>query len=132
MEDETARATGSKGLTDYKFFNFNGTPKFVYVSCGLENHETAQISFLDMNWCFTDFRRSDYKPLSMIPPKPSQFDVMKNIAGRLSKDIPFVRVDLYEVEGKVYFSEMTFYPCSGFLPFEPEKYDRALGDEIII
>lgn len=50
MEDETARAMGSKGLTDYKFFNFNGTPKFVYVSCRLENHETAQISFLDMNW----------------------------------------------------------------------------------
>ena len=57
---------------------------------------------------------------------------MKNIAARLSKDIPFVIVDLYEVEVKVYFSEMTFYPCSGFLPFEPEKYDRALGDEIII
>lgn len=132
MEDETARTMGSKGLTDYKFFCFNGTPKFAYVSCGLEKHETAQISFLDMSWCFTDFRRSDYKPLSMIPPKPSQFDAMKNIAARLSKDIPFVRVDLYEVEGKVYFSEMTFYPCSGFLPFEPEKYDRALGDEIII
>lgn len=54
MEDETAKTMGSNGLTDYKFFCFNGIPKLVYVSCGLEHHETAQISFLDMNWRFTD------------------------------------------------------------------------------
>ena len=84
MEDETAKTMGRNGLTDYKFFCFNGIPKLVYVSCGLEHHETAQISFLDMNWRFTEFRRSDYRP------------------------------------------------CSGFLPFEPEKYDKVLGNEISI
>lgn len=132
MEDEIAKKMGSEGLTDYKFFCFNGTPEFIYVSCGLENHRTAQISFLDMNWNFAKFRRGDYKPLNSKPPKPLTFMVMKKIARRLSKNIPFVRVDLYEVKGRVYFSEMTFYPCSGFLPFEPEKYDKVLGDKIII
>ena len=130
MEDTAAKALGSNGLTDYKFFCFNGTPEFVYVSCGLENHTTAQMSFLDMNWEFAQFKRSDYRPLSTVPPKPERYEEMKTIAGRLSKDIPFVRVDLYEVQGKVYFSEMTFFPCSGFLPFEPEEFDGILGKSI--
>ena len=130
MEDAAAKILGSNGLTDYKFFCFNGTPEFVYVSCGLEDHTTAQMSFLDMNWEFAQFKRSDYRPLSTVPPKPERFEEMKAIAGKLSKDIPFVRVDLYEVQGKVYFSEMTFFPCSGFLPFEPEEFDRILGSSI--
>lgn len=130
MEDTAAKVLGSNGLTDYKFFCFNGTPEFVYVSCGLEDHTTAQMSFLDMNWEVARFKRSDYRPLSTVPPKPERYEEMKTIAGKLSKDIPFVRVDLYEVQGKVYFSEMTFFPCSGFLPFEPEEFDGILGKSI--
>mgnify|MGYP002773841038 CR=1 FL=1 len=131
MEDDTAKMLGSQGLTDYKFFCFAGIPRFVYVSCGLENHSTAQISFLDMEWKFTDFRRSDYRPLSCIPPKPTQFSKMKEIASQLSRvGEAFVRVDLYEVNGKIFFSEMTFYPCSGFMPLTPEQYDKKLGEFI--
>ena len=53
---------------------------------------------------------------------------MKEIAKTLSKNICFVRVDFYEINDKIYFSELTFFPCSGFIPFEPEKYDKILGD----
>ena len=57
---------------------------------------------------------------------------MVELAEQLSKDIPHVRVDFYEAEGKVYFGEMTFFHWSGLKPFEPEKWDRVFGDWIIL
>ena len=115
-------------LIDYKFFCFNGEPKFIYVSEGLSNHKTAKISFADMDYNKTKFYRKDYKPFEKLPPKPKNFEKMKELAKKLSKNIPFIRVDFYEIDNKVFFSELTFYPCSGFIPFEPEKYDKILGD----
>ena len=115
-------------LIDYKFFCFNGKPKFIYVSEGLSNHKTAKISFADMNYQKTEFYRKDYIPFQELPPKPRNFEKMKEIAKTLSKNICFVRVDFYEINDKIYFSELTFFPCSGFIPFEPEKYDKILGD----
>ena len=120
----------TSGLIDYKFYCFNGVPKFLYVSEGLENHSTAKISFLTMDWEFAPFGRSDFKPFSSLPEKPSQFEQMKDIASKLSKGIPFLRVDLYEICGQIYFSELTFTPCSGFMPFVPKNYDKVLGDYI--
>ena len=121
-----------KGLIDYKFFCFNGIPKFLYVSEGLENHKTASISFLDMNFQRTDFKRKDYKEYEKIPEKPVNFEKMKELSKILSKGVPFLRVDFYEIKGKIFFSELTFYPCSGFLPFEPEEYDKIIGDMLIL
>lgn len=118
------------GLVDYKFYCFNGKPMFLYVSEGLENHSTAKISFLTMDWEFASFGRSDYRPFSSLPTKPRLFDEMVHIASKLSLGMPFIRVDLYEVGGRVYFSELTFTPCSGFMPFTPTEYDRILGDMI--
>lgn len=127
MENEDK---SNSGLTDYKFYCFGGNPKMLYVSQGLENHETARISFLDLNWQFAPFSRSDYAPFEQLPPKPKTFDEMLKIAGKLSQDIPFLRVDLYEIKGKVYFSELTFCPCNGMMPFDPPEYDKILGDWI--
>lgn len=115
-------------LIDYKFFCFNGEPKFIYVSEGLRNHQTAKISFVDMDYKKTDFHRKDYKPFEKLPPQPKNFEKMKELAKKLSKNIPFIRVDFYEIENKIFFGELTFYPCAGYLPFEPEKYDMILGD----
>lgn len=117
-----------KELIDYKFFCFNGIPKFLYVSEGLSNHESAKISFLDMNYNRTEFYRKDYKPFDSLPKKPINFEKMKSFASKLSMEIPFVRVDFYEINGKLYFGELTFYPCSGFIPFEPEEWDEKIGD----
>ena len=55
---------------------------------------------------------------------------MKELAKKLSKNISFIRVDFYEIENQVFFGELTFYPCSGYIPFEPENYDEILGDMI--
>ena len=115
------------GLIDYKFFCFNGLVKFIYVSQGLENHDTASISFLTMDWEFADFSRSDFKPFRELPEKPSKFDEMVSIAERISKGHDFLRVDLYDIQGRIYFSEVTFYPCGGFLPFLPDSADNSVG-----
>ena len=121
-----------KGLIDYKFFCFNGVPKFLYISEGLENHENASISFLDMDFHRANFKRKDYKEYEIIPKKPINFEKMKELAKILSNGIPFLRVDFYEIKGKVFFSELTFYPCSGFIPFEPEEYDTFIGNMLIL
>lgn len=121
-----------QGLIDYKFYCFNGEPKYLYVSQGLENHATASISFLTLDWQFAPFRRNDYKPLEVLPEKPKNFDKMIELAKVLSKDVPFLRVDLYEVDGKIYFSELTFSPCSGMMPFNPPEWDLKLGEYITL
>lgn len=127
MEDETAKQLGSSGLTDYKIFCFNGKPEFIYVFCGLENHETAQMGFLTMEWEFADFKRSDYQSLTALPDKPKRFDEMIEYARKLSKNEKFVRIDFYEINTRVYFSEVTYYPCSGYMPFDPIEWDNKIG-----
>ena len=119
-----------KELIDYKFFCFNGVPKYLYISEGLSDHSTAKISFADMEYNKTEFYRSDFKPFDVLPPKPANFEKMKELAKVLSKDRSFIRVDFYEIEGRIYFGELTFFPCSGFLPFEPVEWDHTFGSLI--
>lgn len=116
------------GLTDYKFFCFNGEPQFLYVSKGLENHSTASISFLTLDWKFADFQRADFKPLEKLPPKPNKLEEMIRISRVLSEGIPFVRVDLYCIKDNIYFSELTFTPCGGYMPFVDSASDLLVGE----
>ena len=128
MEDETDLS----GLRDYKFFCFNNEPRFVYLSEGSENHETAITSAYDFNGEQMPFTRRDYKPMPGAISFPNTIEKMKNIAAEIAKDAnaPFVRVDLYSIHGQIYFSEITFFPRSGFMPFEPREWDRILGEWI--
>lgn len=120
----------NNGLIDFKFYCFHGEPKFLYVSGGLDNHTSARISFYNLDLTEAPFQRSDYKHFSKIPQIPVNYEKMIEIARILSKDIPFVRIDLYEIDGAIYFSEITFSPCGGMMPFEPEEYDTILGKYI--
>lgn len=115
-------------LRDYKFFCFNGVPKLMYLSEGLENHATARMSFYDMNFKLTRCKRSDYKQLDYTPERPKTFDKMKEYSRILSKNIPHLRVDWYEINGHLYFGELTFTTCSGFIPFDDEKWDYKIGN----
>lgn len=117
----------SMSLTDYKFYCFDGVPKYLYVSTGLENHATASISFLTLDWKFAPFGRSDFKPFDTIPSKPTKLHEMLEIAARLSAGNKFLRVDLYQIKNRVYFSELTFSPCGGMMPFNPPEWDEKLG-----
>ena len=111
-------------LPDYKFFCFDGEPKFLYISDS-PNHELV---FLNTDWTEAEFGRSDYKPLTNIPPKPDNLDEMLDIARKLSKGKAHVRVDLYNVNNHIYFGELTFYTGAGFIPFTPKEYDKVLGE----
>ncbi len=119
-------------LTDYKFYCFNGEPKFLYVSTGLENHATAAISFLTLDWQFAPYERCDYKPFAKLPPKPQNFDRMVEFARKLSAGMDFLRVDLYEINGEVYFSELTFSPGAGFTQFKDESHDLEIGKMLVL
>ncbi len=125
VEDETAKQ--GLGLTDYKFYCFNGEPRFLYISTGLENHTTARISFITMDWKMAPFRRQDFLPYDQLPPRPSKFDEMVTVARKLSSGMFFLRVDLYQIDEQVYFSELTFYPCGGMMPFAPKEWDWKIG-----
>lgn len=122
MED---KKTGE--LRDYKFFCFNGEPKAMFVASGRQNHEEPFFDFYDMDFNHLDLRCPH--PQSDIPiEKPETFEVMKDIARQLSKGFPHVRVDLYEINGKPYFGEMTLYHWEGLMPFYPEEWNVKFGE----
>lgn len=114
-------------IIDYKFYCFNGEPKFLYCGQGLTEDHSLKIDFYDLDWNLMPFYRTDYHRLGNIP-KPLHLDEMLIIARMLCKDIPFVRIDLFEVADKVYFSEFTLCPASGYMPFVPKEYDYIVGE----
>lgn len=137
MEDQIVKTSasfskGATGLIDYKFYCFNGVPKFLYIAfANIKNGEKHdQLSFLTMNWKQAPFHRKDHAPFPTNISKPVCFDQMVAIAKKLSKGLPFVRVDLYEISGHVYFSELTLTPGSGFGCFYPKEWERKIGSWI--
>lgn len=127
LEDQS---TPGAQMIDYKFFCFDGEPEFLYVSQGFENPHSARVSFLTLDWQKADFQRTDYKKFDKIPPAPSGLEEMKYVSRELSRGIPFVRVDLYQVNGQVLFSELTFTPCGGYMTFDNPTSDLMLGNMI--
>lgn len=121
-----------KGLRDYKFFSFDGEPKFMYISEGMDNHQTAKVSFFSLDGQLLPFHRLDYAPFKENVGLPDGYSQMLETCRVLTKKIgsAFVRMDLYCIEGKTYFSEITFSPCGGFVPFEPTEWDTKLGEMI--
>ncbi|MBO4897227.1 MAG: glycosyl transferase [Clostridia bacterium] len=120
------------GLTDYKFHVFNGKSKFFSVGKGLEKHFGKRISFYDMDGNEMPFKRKDYKGFDVKPKFPDNMAELIKTAEKLAADIPapFVRVDLYSIKNRIYFSEATFFPCGGAIPFDPPEWDGILGDWI--
>lgn len=109
---------------DYKFFCFDGKPKYIQVD--FERFTNHKRSIYDINWEKQKF--GIYYPLSNKKvKKPANLKKMIKVAEKLSADFRFVRVDLYSVRNRVVFGEMTFYPGNGFETFMPSKYDLKLG-----
>lgn len=113
----------SNGLTDYKFFCFNGQPFCVQVDSGRYNEHHQ--NFYDMDWKSLGVH-CPY-PEGEVVDKPINFEKMKQLAALLSEEFPFIRVDLYDVGERVYFGELTFYPSSGYGLFKPDIFDSILG-----
>ncbi|WP_418645185.1 ATP-grasp fold amidoligase family protein [Tenacibaculum insulae] len=114
-------------LTDYKFYCFNGKAEFLEVHLDrAENHKRA---FYDFDFKKLPFRYvSEDKSISEDIEKPVSLNKMKILAEKLSVGLPYVRVDFYEVEAKIIFGEMTFYPSDGRKDFYPNEYNKIIGD----
>ena len=115
------------GLKDYKFMCFNGKVKCSFVCTNRNSKQGLSVDFFDLNWKKMPFTRH-YPNSGEHINKPINYNQMLQLAEKLAKNIPFVRVDFYEVNRKIYFGEVTFYPGAGFEEFSPEKYDRVLGE----
>lgn len=116
-------------LIDYKFFCFNGKTNYLYVVSDRGSKEGHYLSICDTN--FNNLYESRANKNHKFE-KPENFDTMIKIAEKLSKDFPHVRVDLYNIKGKIYFGELTFYNASGYKSLLPNEYDLIFGKEFII
>lgn len=120
---------GADDLLDYKFLCFDGVPKVMSIVTG--RSQDCRIDFFNMDFQHLDMTSSHPQSGKEIK-KPDSFEEMKELASRLSRGMKFVRIDLYEIKGKVYFGEFTFFQAGGFWPMKPEKWEKQLGEWINI
>jgi len=115
-----------KELRDYKFWCFNGEPKFMYLTIKGKN-------------IYENFYDMDFRPANInhgFPrhqpefEKPYGFEIMKELAVKLSQGLPFVRIDFFLIDKKIYFGEYTFFDWGGLRPFKNYKMDVELGKQI--
>lgn len=117
-------------LKDYKWFCFNGEPKALYIATDrvIEGEET-KFDFFDTDFNhlpFTNGHPNSPRPVL----KPQGFEKMKELAAKLSQGHPHLRVDFYDINGKIYFGELTFYHMSGIAPFDPIEWGYKFGEWI--
>lgn len=119
-------------LIDYKFYCFGGFPLYCQVIRDRRSNET--IDFYDRMWEHMSFVglnpivKNGLKPVA----KPANLEDMFSICSKIGNQIPFVRIDLYSIQEKVYFGEITFYPASGLGVFTPKEWNDKLGDLIYL
>lgn len=119
-EDEKQKTS----LLDYKFWCFNGIPKFMTITDG-NGH--GKMAFFDCDFKEMNVKRTDFQHLDNCE-KPLNFDLMVDYAKKLSEDFKFVRVDFYEIDNKVYLGELTFTPGSGYFKYTDEKWSLLFGE----
>lgn len=114
-------------LKDYKFFCFDGKCKMLFVATERQTREEPFFNFFDRDFNPLPFKQGH--PVNpVVPKKPENFEEMIRIAEHLSIGFPHIRVDLYNINGKIYFGEFTFFHFSGNVPFEPAEWDHKIGE----
>jgi len=121
----------NKEIMDYKMMCFNGKHKASFVCSNRFSKEGLKVTFYDTDWKRMPFERH-YPAGKVEIEKPRTYDEMVELAEKLAMNIPFVRVDFYEILGKIYFGELTFSPGSGFEEFSPSEWDNNIGEWIKI
>lgn len=127
----------SEELIDYKVFCYNGVPQFIMVCCGRKTCVDDERSNTGLMLYDTQWRRihaiqrfMDHYPAEGEVERPEHLERLLEVAGILSADFPFVRVDLYDVHGQVYFGELTFTPANGVFPSLQESFLRTEGAKL--
>ncbi len=124
MEDESGE------LRDYKFFCFDGKVRAMFVATERsKGDDQVKFDFFDSDFQHLPFTQGHPNSPARIE-QPKSFEKMKQLAGELSKGFAHLRVDFYEINGRIYFGELTFSHFSGFVPFEPPQWDKTFGDWI--
>lgn len=120
-------------LQDYKFMCFNGIVKCSFVCSERFSKDGLKVTFIDRDWNKLPFFRK-YANSKVNLPKPYNYNKMVELAEKIAREVanPFVRIDFYDIKGKIYFGEITFYPGSGMEEFYPAEWDKILGDWINI
>ncbi len=118
-------------LYDYKFFCFNGEPYCMYSAIDQfedgKNTDAYPIMFYDLDWKKMDVKYGHHPNYADVP-KPTHFGEMIVLAKKLSAEFPFLRVDFFDTEDKLYLAELTFDPGGGFTPYYPISFNKQLGD----
>ncbi|MEE0889824.1 MAG: ATP-grasp fold amidoligase family protein [Bacteroidales bacterium] len=122
--------TKKKELSDYKFYCFNGVPRMMYITTDRNQKTGLCEDFFDMNGNLLPIQQKGEKNNPITPKLPIAFNKMIELSTTLSRDIPLVRIDFYEVDDKIKFGEITFYDGSGFALFTPFKYEKIIGSWI--
>lgn len=117
--------SGKEDIPDFKFLCFDGVPYFVWVDIGRSGDHRRNV--YDMNWQLQDWIQH-YPNTDEPIPCPPHFDEMVQLARRLSEGFAHVRIDLYNVDGRIYFGEMTFTNGGGMKRITPEEADKMLGN----
>ena len=135
-EEFLDEGTGNRPI-DYKFMCFNGKVEYLFLDVGvIDNQSGGHAHEYYRNIYSKEFELLDVIETRSNTPyeikKPKNYDKMVSIAEKLSAGLKHVRVDLYNVDGKIYFGEMTFYHGSGYNNFFPKEYEKILGDLIHI
>lgn len=124
--------TATDELRDYKFFCFDGEVKALFIATDRGREDTeVKFDFYDENFCHLPFKQGHPHQIKPIE-KPYNFELMKKLAAQISKGEKHMRVDLYEINGRVYFGEITFFHFGGIVPFEPEEWDYKFGEWLSI
>lgn len=117
-------------LKDYKIFCFNGEAKAMFIASDRSNpKEETKFDFYDMNFNHLPFENGHPNSKKEIK-KPESLELMTKLAETLSIELPQARIDFYDINGKVYFGEITFFHWSGFKKFEPIEWDYKFGEYI--
>ena len=117
-------------LKDYKFFCFDGEVKAMFIASDRSNpNEETKFDFFDRDFNHLPFTNG-HPNANIDIKKPQGFEKMVELAEKLSKGLPQARIDFYDIYGKVYFGEITFFHWSGTTPFEPEEWDYTFGSWI--
>ncbi len=131
LENDELSKKYSSSIIDYKIWCFNGKPHYIWTCCNRNDISTDVMTY-DLNWNahpeYSIFNKH-YKQ-GVIMPKPQNLNYMLEVAEKLAKAFPVVRVDLYNIGGKIYFGEMTFTSLGGLMDFYTEEFQNIAGDLI--
>lgn len=130
IAEQFLKEEGKEVLNDYKFYCYRGNVDMVQIDIGRGSEHSR--CYYDMQWNKIPITKGKVKMFDGEYLKPENLNDMVKLAQVLSEPFPFVRVDFFSVNGKIYFGEMTFYPGDGRHDFKPVEYNKILGDKIVL